>query len=99
MRTAGGGKHVHLEQLIGRRVVDREERAVGRIEEVRARIDGDSCVVEEYHLGAAALLERLSARVLSRRHARAVPWDQLDLSDPEHPRLLCRAEDLKHVRS
>ena len=89
---------VRLERLLGRRVLDRDGRVAGRLEEVRAHREGDACVIDEYHLGAAALLERLSARVLFRRHARKVPWDKLDLSNPDRPRLLCSADDLERVR-
>jgi hypothetical protein len=95
---SAAAKQVHVEQLIGRRVVDGDGRFAGRLEEVRARLDGDTCVVEEYHLGPAALVERLSAHVLSRRHARRVPWDKLDISDPDRPRLLCHPDDLERVR-
>ena len=57
-------------------------------------------MVREYMLGTAALLTRLgiSARRLVglriRRKPLCVPWDQLDLRDPEKPKLLCSLEEL-----
>jgi hypothetical protein len=90
---------VQLELLLGRKVLDPSGRLAGRIEEVRAHVAGDHCLVDEYHLGPAAWLERLSARVLSRQHGRRVPWDKLDVADPEHPRLLCPVEELQRSRS
>lgn len=92
-------REVHLELLIGRRVRDREGSPAGRIEEVVAERVDLECVVREYHLGPAALLERLSlgaARLFRGRGngLTVVPWDAMDLSDPEHPRLTCRLADL-----
>jgi hypothetical protein len=88
-------RDVHLELLVGRRVVDPSGRVVGRIEEVRAHRHGSDCLVDEFHLGPAALVERLSAapvvgpvlRLLGRRPRRSpvIPWQELDLSDPERP--------------
>lgn len=91
-------KEIHLELLIGKRVRDVAGRAAGRIEEVRAdRVDLE-CVISEFHLGSGALLERLSAPVLRvmghQPKVRRVPWDKLDLTDPDHPRLTCTFEEL-----
>ncbi|MFY9821219.1 MAG: hypothetical protein WAM82_07545 [Thermoanaerobaculia bacterium] len=90
---------VHLELLLGREVHDSEGRRVGRLLSVTAERDGDDCVVREFLLGPAALLHRLGITTLhivgfQRRKPLAVPWDRLDLSDPERPRLRCRAEEL-----
>ena len=87
---------VHVEQLVGRRVVDVDGRPIGRVEEVRAERDNGEWIVREYVLGANGLLERLAAERLvasffgpwaRRRDRHTVPWDALDLSDPERPRL------------
>ena len=97
---------VHLELLLGRRVADERGRPCGRIEEVIAEERGDECVVREYLVGTAALVERLSAwhiglsllKLLGARSpgsGRRVPWDKLDLSDPERPRLLCAVDELE----
>jgi len=95
-----------LELLLGRRVVDANGVRVGRIEEVLADRDGDELLVTEFHVGRYALFERFSLRhfgvgLLRRLGARAassnphkIPWDKIDLSDPEHPRLTCLIEEL-----
>ena len=79
-----------------------------RVEEVVATgWDGES-LVHHYLVGRAALLERLSVWTagwlglgwLTRRIASegyVVPWDKLDLGDPEHPRLLCSPDDLERI--
>lgn len=94
-------RKVHLEQLLGKLVRDPDEVKVGRILSVHAEIEGTECVVREYDLGAAALLENLGISILRVAHGLfriepiRVPWDQLDLSDPEHPRLRCPVAALK----
>ena len=76
---------VRVQELVGRRVRDAEGNVVGRIQEIHATWRGEECYVEEFELGAAALLERLG---ISRRgEPRKIPWQELDLSDPQNPRL------------
>lgn len=98
---------VNLELLLGRRVVDAEGVRVGRIEEVLAERDGDELLVTEFHVGRYGLFERFSIfhigagllRYLGGRAMSAnphrIPWEKIDLSDPEHPRLTCSIEELK----
>ncbi|HKH45860.1 MAG TPA: PRC-barrel domain containing protein [Thermoanaerobaculia bacterium] len=93
-------RKVNLELLLGKMVRDPDEVRVGRIFSVQAELDGDECIVREYHLGGAALLERLGISFLQGiggaipREPLRVPWDQLDLSDPERPLLRCRVAEL-----
>ena len=94
---------VHLELLIGREVHDSEGKRVGRLLSVTAERDGDDCVIREFLLGPAALLKRLGITTLhlvgfQRKKPLAVPWDQLDLSDPKKPKLRCRAAELKGAK-
>lgn len=97
---------IHLELLLSKFVLDLEGKEVGRIEEVRAEQQGDEWVVQEYLIGSAAILERLSAwtiglKILHLLGARQgiggyrVPWDKLDLTDPHKPRLRCPKHELK----
>lgn len=94
-------KTLHLELLLGRKVLDSEGRKVGRILAVSVEVEGEDCVVREYHLGTAALLTRLgvSAGLIAglpvRFEAVRVPWETMDLGDPQRPRLTCRREELK----
>lgn len=101
-------REVHLELLIGRRVLARDGRSIGRLEEVCAEPQGSDLMVTEYHVGSYAMLERLSAWSIGRTLLRffgangqggdyRVPWDKLDLSDPRHPRLLCDVSDLASI--
>ena len=94
-------QNIHVELLVGRRVRDTQNRVIGRIECIHARLRGQDFVVAEYHLGPAAVLERLGISAagmigwpLSREPLR-VPWQHLDLSDAENPRLRCTLEELK----
>ena len=94
-----GGREVRVQDLLGRHVRAANNVSVGRIEEVRAEKRGAGFVVTEYHVGAAALMERLSAHVGSwfggASRLRVIAWDQLDVSDPRHPRLLVEARELE----
>jgi sporulation protein YlmC with PRC-barrel domain len=97
---------LRLELLLGRRVVDGNGVKVGRIEEVMAEREGDELLVTQYLVGVYGLFQSLSihhfgAGVLRLLGARAqstkphrIPWDKLDLTDPEHPRLTCAIEEL-----
>ena len=94
-------RKVHLEQLLGKLVRDPDDAKVGRILSVHAEIEGDECTVREYDLGAAALMENLGISILRvahglfRKEPLSVPWDLMDLSDPERPRLRCSLAELK----
>lgn len=94
---------IHLEMLLGRPVFDSLGRRIGRIEEVIARDEGHETVIEEFHTGPAALVERLSAEIAPRWFDRGfrIPWDKLDLSDPSRPVTTCTLEELQkfHARS
>jgi hypothetical protein len=99
---------LYLELLLGKCVFDKMNNRIGRIEEVRAEQQDDEWVIVEYLVGIAAIVERLSAwnlgagllHLLGARNLHQgyrVPWDQLDLSDPEQPRLLCTLDELKEI--
>jgi len=100
-------RRIHLETLIGKKVFDIQGRCAGRIHEVRATEDhAGHCQVKEYLLGRAALLESLSIAgaaayiihfLSGRSHlaSHRVSWDQLDLSNPDRPRLTCPVDELK----
>lgn len=94
----GGRRELRLGILLSRKFYDPDGREAGRVEELRARHDGGDCVVEAYVIGSAGLIERLGARTTVRRllgmfgvkgrhHSAVIPWDEVDWSDPEHPRL------------
>jgi hypothetical protein len=83
-----------LELLLGTHVHAQDGRAIGRLEEFFAVREHDYYVVTEFHIGPMALIERLAVRHLGftlpgRVHGYRVRWDQLDIEDPNHPRLTC----------
>ena len=97
-------REVRVELLMGREVHDSDGRRVGHLEEIRSRhVEGEHRVTH-YLVGAAALLERLAVHAASvlgfSREPRGyvVRWDQMDLSDPEHPRTTCPIEDLRPMK-
>jgi hypothetical protein len=95
-------REFQVELLLGRKVRDVDGHVAGRIEELIAVLDGPNTVVTEYHLGPAALGERLLVsarglpffRALPRPRVGIVRWDQLDLTDPAKPKLLVRRDEL-----
>jgi sporulation protein YlmC with PRC-barrel domain len=100
---------INVELLIGTNVRDVDGRRVGRIEEIRVERDEKACLVDAYLIGTSALIERLAAWTLVRPigrflHSRnlysvyRVPWQDMDLSDPGHPRLRIAERDLRHAK-
>jgi hypothetical protein len=96
-----GAREVRLDRLVGREVIAANNQRVGRLEEFRASDRDGTYVVTEYVIGAAGLLERLGVGfklLFGRRGTGYVArWDQLDVSNPEHPRLTCRVEELQKL--
>lgn len=100
-------KEIHVEMLLGKRVFGLNGKPVGHLEEIVADLRDGECFVEEFHVGSYAVLERLAALSIGRNTLRIfgatkgyrVPWDKLDLSDAERPRLLCSVKDSKPIAS
>ena len=105
--TNSGGvmtsQQVHAELLLGEKVFALNGLPIGRLEEIRTEINKGHCFVSEFLVGSYAVLERLAAwrigravlRVFGKRkEGYRIRWDQLDLSDPRHLRLLCDVEEL-----
>src|SRR2546423_9619571 len=101
-------KEINLELLLGKQGLGLNGKVVGHLEEVRAELCEGECIVEEYHVGSFAFLERLAAYSIGREILRLfgassrgggvkVPWDKMDLSDTEHPRLLCSVDELERL--
>jgi hypothetical protein len=101
-------RRARIELLLGKMVRDIDGRRTGHIEEIVAEKRGKDYVIIEYHLGRQALMERLSIASISgailgfagaRNHpaSHRARWDQLDLSDPDHPRLKCRSNELEEL--
>jgi sporulation protein YlmC with PRC-barrel domain len=101
-------KEIHVELLLGKRVLALNGQSIGHLEEIKADLRDGECFVEEFHVGSYAVFERLAAWTIIRvalkifgarkKHkGYRVPWDKLDLSDPARPRLLCSVEELETV--
>jgi sporulation protein YlmC with PRC-barrel domain len=86
----------HAERMVGRKVHDANGEVVGRLEEMIVEVVDGEYVVTEFHVGPAALLERIGCffeqvpyfRLLPfPRWAYHVGWRDVDLADPNRPRL------------
>ena len=92
---------LRLDQLLGRQVLAANNQRVGRLEEFRAEEQGRGSAITEYVIGAAGLFERLGVGVrlvVGRGGGGYVArWDQLDISDPERPRLTCGVQELRKL--
>jgi hypothetical protein len=93
---------LRLDRLLGRGVLTANNRRLGRLEEFRAERRGSDWVINEYVIGAAGMLERLGLGVrlilgLEGGGGYIARWDQLDLSNPDKPRLTCPVESLRRL--
>lgn len=93
-------REVHLERLIGRRVLDPEGRSAGIIEEIEAELQAGEWVVTTILTGPVGMMTRLSALGIggwllgflgARKSAGGyrIAWRHIDLTDPAYPRLRC----------
>ena len=100
---------IRIQLLVGTKVNDVDGNSVGRIEEIRVKLEEKALLVESYLIGASALIERLSARTLVRpigRFLRArhiysvyeVPWQEMDVSDPKRLVLKIAQHDMHRAR-
>jgi hypothetical protein len=91
-----------VDRLLGRRVFASNNRAIGRLEEFRAEQQGAGWTVTSYVIGPAGLWERLGIRVAwlvgaTTTRGYIARWDQIDLSNPDVPRLRCSVEELERL--
>jgi hypothetical protein len=93
---------VRLDRVLGRCVLAANNRSIGRIEEFRAERQGSGWVVVAYAIGRGGLWERLGlgVRLLFQLKTGAgylARWDQVDLSNPDVPRLRCHVDELQKL--
>jgi len=90
-----GAREIRIEDLVGRPVVDRSGKTLGRLSEVRAEPRRGGLEITGVMIGARGWLERL-AMWTGRRRPRGwfARWDQLDLADLDHPRVTCLRSEL-----
>jgi len=98
---------IRVELLLGRKVVDVDGKKVGRVEEIRGDKNAVGVLVEDYLVGAYAHVERLAAWSLVRPirgilgksvySMYRIRWEEMDLSDPNHPRLTVPKSELRRL--
>jgi sporulation protein YlmC with PRC-barrel domain len=101
-------RQVHVELLLGEKVLAMNGSSIGRLEEIRTEVNRGHFYVTEFLVGSYAFLERFAAwgigRALlgvfgvRRKEGYRVRWDQLDLSDPQRPKLMCEVDELLPLR-
>jgi sporulation protein YlmC with PRC-barrel domain len=101
-------KEIAVEKLVGRKVVDSDGRELGRIHEIRAERGEESCAVEAYYVGGRALILRVAqwavpSSIGSKLESKLlnpfrIAWDEMDLSDPQHPRTTVARDQLRRAR-
>ena len=96
-------EEIYLDQLLGRTVLAGNNRPVGRLEEFHSEQRGDYFHIVEFVIGSAGLFERLSIGVKALfgvgGGGKRARWDQIDISNPEHPRLTCSVDELKDLEA
>jgi len=92
----------YLDQLLGRTVVAGNNRHVGRLEEFHCEQRGEYFHIVKFVIGSAGLMERLNVGVKALfgvgAGGKVARWDQIDISDPEHPRLTCSVDELGQLQ-
>lgn len=103
-------KELHLYEALGRKVHDANGEYIGCLEEIEVESGDESCLVTNYIVHRRGLISRLTAWAVSNSIRRAIPvpekslpfrvgWKQMDLSDPEHPRVVVGRAALKRVKA
>ena len=101
-------RQLHVELLLGEKVLAMNGLSIGRLVEIRTEINRGHFYVTEFLVGSYAFLERFAAwrigravlRVFGARRKQGyrVRWDQLDLTDPQRPKLTCEVDELLPLR-
>lgn len=103
-------KELHIYEALGRKVHDANGEYAGRLEEIEVERGDESCLVTGYLVQHRGLRSRITAWALSDSLQKAiptsekslpyrVPWDQMDLSNPDRPRITVSKTELKRIRS
>ena len=99
-------REVQLRELLGVIVVDSTGERIGKLEEIEAENGYEYCEIKSYIIAHRGLLDRVSSWALTadlqsklsgKSRPYRVPWDQMDLSDPRHPRTLLPKALLEQV--
>ena len=102
-------KELDLYDILGRKVHDANGEYAGRLEEIEVERGEESCAVMNYLVEHRGLIDRITAWAITDSLQKAipvrekscpyrVPWDKMDLSDPDHPRIKVPQSELKRVK-
>ena len=83
-------RRIRLDDLQGRLIHDADGHRIGRIFDMRAEEHDGELVIVEYMIGARGLVQRVGLSMMrlvgfGGRDPWKIPWDRLDISDPDHP--------------
>jgi sporulation protein YlmC with PRC-barrel domain len=101
-------KEIQLHEILGAKVVDANGVHIGRLEEIEATRGEESCLIDAYIVEHRGPLDRVSSWALTSAVRDRLPkgessrpyrigWDEMDLSDPRHPRARLPRESLRRV--
>ncbi len=89
-------REIRIEDLLGRRVVDRAGRKLGRVSEIRAEPRGSGLEITGFVIGAWGWIERLAMQNVGRGpRGWFARWDQLDFTNLARLRLTCTRSELE----
>jgi len=91
---------IRLELLFGRTLRDSEGKRVGRIKEIVAERTASDCQLRAVCVAPRRILDMLRTvtSALGAHHEPSyhrVDWRLIDASDPRHPRVRCRKNELR----
>jgi sporulation protein YlmC with PRC-barrel domain len=90
---------VHLEKIVAMKIRDVDGHIAGRLEEVHADWRGGECIVTYYVIASRGTYALQQIGFKKRTRSYIVPWDRMDFSDPDKPRLNCRIDELTAIRT
>ena len=88
---------VHLEKIVATKIRDVDGKIAGRLEEVHADWRGGECIVTYYVIASKGTYPLQEIGFKSRTRSYIVPWDRMNFSDPDRPRLNCRIDELTAI--
>lgn len=90
-------KLVHLEKIVATKIRDIDGKIAGRLEEVHADWRGGECIVTYYVIAPKGTYALQEIGLEKRTRSLIVPWDRMNFSDPDKPRLTCRIDELPAI--
>jgi sporulation protein YlmC with PRC-barrel domain len=102
-------RELHMYEFLGRKVHDADGKYAGALEEVEVERGDEFCAVKNYLVQHRGLIDRITAWALTQSIRKAipvrekskpyrVPWDKMDLTDPQHPRITVPQSELQRVK-